>query len=294
MSAECLLCGRPAPLRFWAGDYAIHRCERCDFEFVFPPPTPEAIARVYERGYFSGEGHGYADYFERERRSNRRKAEQRLDRLTELGLASGARLLDVGCADGTFVEAALARGFDPYGIEVSPEALARLPAALQGRVYPSLSAAAGTPYDAITMWDVLEHLTQPVATLREAVSLMRDGALFGIVVPVIDNFNARHWPQTWDQYKPPEHLSFFSCASLRALFEREVGELLLEEPAWRRESRFLDVAAHAPRVFRALVAADAAVTRALVGRGVLPETWTEDSVALYARRGPTERGESRR
>lgn len=285
MTAECLLCGRYAPLRFWAGEYAIHRCARCDFEFVFPTPSPAVIARVYQSGYFSGEGHGYADYFERERRINRRKAEQRLDRLTELGLERGARLLDVGCADGTFIEAALDRGFEAYGIEVSSEALTRLSGAIQGRVYPSFGAAAGAPYDAVTMWDVLEHLTAPIASLREAVSLMGEAALFGIVVPVIDNFNARQWPRTWDQYKPPEHLSFFSCSSLRALVEREVGELLLEESAWRRESRFVEVAAHGPRPLRALAAAEAALMRALVARGLVPDAWTEDSVALYARRG---------
>ena len=284
MTAACLLCGRYAPLRFWAGEYAIHRCARCDFEFVFPPPPPTAIARVYQSGYFSGEGHGYADYFERERRTNRRKAEHRLDRLTDLGLRRGARLLDVGCADGTFIEVALDRGFEAYGIEVSSEALTRLSRPIQARVYPSFGAASGAPYDAVTMWDVLEHLTAPVASLREAVSLMREDALLGIVVPVIDNFNARYWPRTWDQYKPPEHLSFFSCNSLRALFEREVGEVLLEESAWRRESRFLDVAAHSPKGLRALAAADAFLMRALVGCGLVPEAWTEDSVALYVRR----------
>jgi SAM-dependent methyltransferase len=284
MNAACSLCGELAPLRFWAGAYAVHRCARCDFEFVFPTPSAAVLAEVYQSAYFSGGGHGYADYFERERHANHHKAKQRLDRLTQLGLAPGARLLDVGCADGTFVEAAIERGFDAYGIEVSAEALERLPLQLRGKIFTSFATAAGAPYDAITMWDVLEHFDTPVATLREAVSLMRPGGLFGVVVPVIDNFNARHWPQTWDQYKPPEHLSFFSSASLRALLEREVGEVVLEESAWRRESRFCDVAARDPKALRPLAAVEAALTRTFIKWGVVPGDWTEDSVALYAKR----------
>jgi SAM-dependent methyltransferase len=288
VSAVCPLCGRGTLLRFHAGQYPIHRCARCDFEFVFPLPSPEEVARVYEAGYFSGSnaGRGYADYFEQERRSNLRKAEQRLSRMAELGLAPGARLLDVGCASGDFVAAALARGMDAYGVEISAEALARAPAEVRGRVFPSIAAAAVASYDAVTMWDVLEHFAAPVATLREAVTLMADSALFGVVVPVIDNFNARYWPRTWDQYKPPEHLSFFSRTSLRALFQREVGEVLLEEAAWRRDARLWEVAVGTAKAARPLAALEAALVRALTASKVLPPGWTTDSAALYARRTP--------
>src|SRR5688572_6236441 len=130
MSAACLLCGSDGVPRFEVNSYTIHRCADCDFEFVHPLPTPDAIAQIYASGYFQGEGHGYTDYFERERRTNQHKADERLGRLSELGLKPGSRLLDMGCADGTFLEAALARGFDAYGIEVSEEALSRLPSEL--------------------------------------------------------------------------------------------------------------------------------------------------------------------
>ncbi|MEI7445145.1 MAG: hypothetical protein WCK28_09675 [Burkholderiales bacterium] len=43
------------------------RCDRCDLERVDPMPSEAEVAAVYERGYFSGEGHGYCDYFGRER-----------------------------------------------------------------------------------------------------------------------------------------------------------------------------------------------------------------------------------
>jgi hypothetical protein len=270
------------------GEYSIFRCSACDFEFVSPVPGADAIAEVYAEGYFRGAGHGYADYFEAERASNRRKAEQRLDRLTELGLEPGAKLLDLGCADGTFVQAALARGFDAFGIEVSSEAVAALPAEIRSRVSSSLDATSpAQSFDAITLWDVLEHLPEPLETLRTALSRAVPGAHVGVVVPVIDNFNARFWPASWDQYKPPEHLWYFSRRSLRALLEREVGEVALEEQVWRREARLFEVAARARgRNFGPLPWIEKALTRALMRARIVPAAWVEDSVAMYARKRP--------
>lgn len=284
---SCSLCGKPSGLRFEIGGYRIHRCAACDFEFVYPLPEPSELAAVYARGYFSGDGHGYADYREVERGWNRDKAAARLGRLAELGLRPGAKLLDVGCADGTFVEAALERGFDAYGVEVSEEILPALAESLRARVKPSLEAAAELgPYDAITFWDVLEHLPEPVASLRTVRESLRPGGFLAVVVPVIDNFNARAFPRSWDQYKPPEHLSYFSRASLRALVEREVGAVVLEECAWRRTARVFDVALARRRGLGVPRYAERVVTGALVRLGVLPAAWTEDSVALYARTPP--------
>ncbi|MFH0352305.1 MAG: class I SAM-dependent methyltransferase [Chromatiales bacterium] len=288
-SASCPLCQIPAPLRLRKSGFAIHRCEKSDFEFVHPTPPADVIARVYAREYFTGEGHGYADYFEQERPANLRKAAQRLDRLAQLGITGSARLLDVGCADGVFVEAALARGLDAHGVEQSPEALAAVPKGLQNRVYSSIEKASEWgPWSAITLWDVLEHLPDFLGTLRALRVELAPSGVLAVVVPVIDNANARYLPSTWDQYKPPEHLWYFSRKSLRDVLEREVGAVVLEESAWRREARILDVAPAA-----AGAAAKNALTRA--ARGIERRLWRsavaarllaperlDDSVAMYA------------
>jgi SAM-dependent methyltransferase len=284
LNPSCALCQGPASFRFAVDGYRIHRCPECDLEFVHPLPSPSEIAAVYERGYFSGGGHGYGDYLEAERSSNRRKAAARLGRLFELGLGPGERLLDVGCADGTFVEQSLQRGLDAYGVEVSEEIIPSLPEQVRPRVRRSLEAAAPLgPYHAVTFWDVLEHLPDPIATLRAARALLRPGGLLAAVVPVIDNINARAFPRSWDQYKPPEHLWYFSRASLRAVVEREIGGVVLEEGAWQRPARVFDVALASRRALAAPRWLERQASRALLRLGVLPRRWAEDSVAVYAR-----------
>ena len=185
---HCPLCGRPAPLRFEKAGYAIHRCAGCDFELAHPTPTPETLSRLYSKGYFTGGGSGYADYFASERPSNERKAVERLARLASLGVGPGARILDVGSADGTFVKAALALGLDAHGVEPSPQALAAIPEALRDRVHGSIDeAAAHGPWNAVTLWDVLEHLPGFLDALRTLRGALASRGVVGVVLPVIDN-----------------------------------------------------------------------------------------------------------
>ncbi|MBI5516982.1 MAG: class I SAM-dependent methyltransferase [Deltaproteobacteria bacterium] len=242
----CALCGLPTRFRTILGCYPLCRCEACDLEFIHPIPPQELLARVYAHGYFQGTGErGYCDYFGVERERAARKGAAWLDRIQSHG-GRGGRLLDLGCAAGYFLEAALARGFDPYGVEPSGDARGKVSSALAGRVFPDVSAVRDkAPFDVITAWDVLEHLADPLAAVRALAPLLRPGGLFAAVVPVQTNLNARLWPASWDQYKPPEHLWFFSPRSLsrllcEALGAREVaswdewsrpGRLLLERPA---------------------------------------------------------------
>jgi SAM-dependent methyltransferase len=281
VNPPCALCGGECPLRFRKGAYAIHRCDRCDLEFVWPTPSPDAVKAVYERGYFSGDGPGYEDYFGRERDLAGRKAAARLDALAALG-RTGGTMLDFGCAAGYFVESARAHGWDAYGVEPSPEAQRGWSEGARPYLAASLDALRHRgPFDVITAWDVLEHLADPIETLRALRALARPGAVFAVVVPVIGNVNTRLAPSTWDQYKPPEHLWFFSRASRRATLLAGAGaRVVREDVAWARRSRFVDPEGRARALWtRAARAVESSLFRAA---SVVAPSLTVDSVAFYA------------
>jgi SAM-dependent methyltransferase len=279
--ARCLLCARPSPERFRVRGHAIHRCGGCDLEFVWPTPSADALRAVYERGYFTGDGAGYDDYFGREREIAARKADTRLDALSSVARRRPGRLVDVGCAAGYFVEAARARGWDAYGVEPSPEARRGVDPALAPRVVAALDALPGD-FDAITFWDVLEHLPDPLGALRDARARLRPEGVLGVVVPVIGSVNTRIAPQSWDQYKPPEHLWFFSRGAVRELLWKGAGvRVRREEVAWRRDARLVDPEGRSRHPVVGLARAlDGAFHRAVAR--AWPEA-TVDSVAFYAR-----------
>lgn len=282
MSPACPRCRRASPRRFAVRGYAIHRCARCDLEFVWPTPDAEALAAVYTTGYFEGGGAGYGDYFNREREQVARKSRARLAALAGLGV-TGGRLFDLGCAAGFFLGHARDAGFTVAGAEPSPEALAAMDPTLRAAVVPSLDALpADARFEVVTAWDVLEHLPDPDAALRALRARLTPGGVLALVVPVIGSTTTRLAPARWDQYKPPEHLWFWSPRAVRAMLADHGLAVVRQDVAWSRPSRFVDPdgVARAPlvRLARTLDALAHRALAALVGDHVVT-----DSMAFYAR-----------
>jgi SAM-dependent methyltransferase len=113
--------------------------------------------------------------------------------LDEIATRTGdnkGRILDVGCALGTFLALARDRGFDPRGVEISQFAssFARDRRGLD--VFTGdlehFTAPDGS-FDVITFWDALEHVTHPLENLKTARRLLRRG---GLLLVTTDNFDA--------------------------------------------------------------------------------------------------------
>ena len=76
------------------------------------------------------------------------------------------------------------------------------------------------PFDCITMWHSLEHMTDPKATLRRLSILLKpDGYLF-IAVPCSSSFQARVFKHHWIPLDVPRHLYGFNLKSLRLCLEK--------------------------------------------------------------------------
>ncbi len=110
--------------------------------------------------------------------------EKALDVLEEAFPARPRRLLDVGCGGGEFLQQASRRGWDPAGIDVLPEAVAAARCLLPraqihlGSLPEEVSIPSGL--QAVTFWDVMDHLEDPAAYLRAAVRLLCPGGMVGI------------------------------------------------------------------------------------------------------------------
>lgn len=112
-------------------------------------------------------------------------------------LAADSSVLDVGTGSGAFMRCATAWGYCMRGFDVIPETVARLKAEM-------LFADDIGRFDAVTLWDVLEHMPDPGVCLSQ----VRDGALVFSSVPVFSDLRAVRKSK---HYRPGEHLYYFTA-----------------------------------------------------------------------------------
>jgi 2-polyprenyl-3-methyl-5-hydroxy-6-metoxy-1,4-benzoquinol methylase/GT2 family glycosyltransferase len=158
--------------------------------------------------------------------------------LEMLGSMPRRRILDLGCSGGLFAAHARAAGHQVTGIDrvEIPGVRGRTDQFIKASLEDGIPAAAGGDFDVVVAADVIEHLPQPGAVLREACRVLRPGGQVLLSVP-----NFAHWyPRMrvaagqfgYDRrgILDETHLRFFTRATLRRLV-RASGFDILEERA---------------------------------------------------------------
>jgi len=178
-NSTCRLCGSASRLLYDLPSGAIRRCRECLVVFRENLVAGAAATELYE-----DDGYLDAPYFEALKVGHRQDVEpylvygrvlKRLERL-----AQGRRLLDVGCSYGAFLELARKRGWEVTGVDLSSKATAYATGQRGLRVLTGTLEHARFPdgmFSAVTLWDVIEHLDDPPAMLREIHRILAPGGL---------------------------------------------------------------------------------------------------------------------
>jgi len=140
-----------------------------------------------------GDGFGYPDY-DRDKQAMAPTFTAYLDRIARISGRTGT-LLDVGAATGFFMGMARARGWSVSGVEVSDHASQTARSrgfdvrtgVLTGQDFEDSS------FDAITMWDVLEHMEDPARDVTKSAALLKKGGVLAINTPDSGSL-VRRWP----------------------------------------------------------------------------------------------------
>lgn len=237
---RCLICGS-ADLRLLhervrdrfgvaGGEYRFMCCRRCDSATLEAPPDQDAIAAMYPQHYTFRQAAGRRSGFrallsEVEWRlfyePTYRRRVAALRRLT--GLRHG-RILEVGCGSGLLLAHFRNAGYDVEGVELSAAdaAYARQRFGLAVR-HGSVETMALSPdrYDAVVLFNVLEHILAPAAMLADVFRVLRPGGFVVVGVPVVDSLYARLLGARWGAVtEAPRHVSIPSFKGLIGLVER--------------------------------------------------------------------------
>jgi SAM-dependent methyltransferase len=157
-----------------------------------------------------------------------------------LGFHPGpGRILDLGMGDGGFPALMQRHGWGVCGVDFAPEtvAFAREVLGLEGCVVGDVERdpLPPGPYDAVTLWGLLQLTYSPRKLLAKARAALAPGGLLGVGVSNIAGAGARLFGRHWRGLGLPRHLVHFSPATLRRLVEQEGFQVLaldFQTPEW--------------------------------------------------------------
>ncbi len=201
-----------------SGGYGRHgpivQCRHCGLVYATPRPRDQAVLDIYEAvedPLYLEEREGRILTFEHHLRP--------LEKFT--GLPAHRALLDVGAYTGVFVEIAARHGWDAWGVDPGAWAVEQARArglqmrqgTLQESDFPSES------FSVVTMWDVIEHVTDPLGTMQAAHRVLEPGGLLVVHTMDLDSLFARlmgpRWPWLMEM-----HLYYFTRRTMAAMLEK--------------------------------------------------------------------------
>ncbi|MHC4091283.1 MAG: class I SAM-dependent methyltransferase, partial [Planctomycetota bacterium] len=221
---RCLACGSSRSRILHRIDpYTIVQCTHCLLGWTDGADVEPA--EFYDQDYFSGaqDPKGYNNYvsmaaaMERTNRARIRTLQR---------LVPGAKtLLDVGCGPGFFLKQSAEAGLQATGLEVSAFAAQYGREHLGQRIVngpldEAHLAQIGGSFDAITLWDVIEHLPAPDEALRHLADRLEEGGVLSLSTGDVGSLTARFSGRHWHLFNLPEHLWFFTVPALRRLLRR--------------------------------------------------------------------------
>jgi len=246
---KCLICRSDEVGQLYRlTEFDVVACISCGQIFIHPLPTVEEIQELFSSLYTSGEGSVpelkdyYGFCFEDEPDNPLvEQYEAWLDVIERV--KPPGRLLDVGCGTGLFLAVARRRGWQPFGIDESPEATrhAREHFGLDPWVGEFESFAdRGETFDLVTGWDVIEHCRNPVDLVRAARRSLASGGLLSLSTPnqrsildllggLIYRASAGRATRALEKFYIEQHFLYFTPDSLRDCLARGGMEIFTLE-----------------------------------------------------------------
>jgi SAM-dependent methyltransferase len=226
--------------------------------YTNPRRSPQETAELYSENYFVSDDPatlGYDDYSLHEKGLKKVFSEHLS--VIEAYAPPPASIIDVGCAFGYFLQVAEERGWTAEGIELSPYASQVARDNTKAQVYTGTVAdrqLGEARYDAVTMWDMLEHSHDPTQELTEVSRILKPGGYLFLSVPDAGSLIARIMGRQWYGFKSvTEHNYFFTKDTLFRLLENTGFDLVeSRRGVWPCSMRFLasKLAPYSPRASR--------------------------------------------
>jgi len=222
--------------------FEIVSCDSCGFKFTNPRPNNDVLGNYYKSEDYISHSDTKKGIISRLYHAVRTRTLRQKLKLVSSYVSRGT-ILDYGCGTGAFVSECWQNGWKAFGLE--PDKGARKIAFESGlNVSESKEIldqkTSDLKFNAITLWHVLEHVTDLDETLNYfKTKLSREGVLI-IAVPNHKSYDAEHYKEHWAAYDVPRHLYHFEQSTIQTLM-RGYGFSLVEMHPMKFDSFYVSM-----------------------------------------------------
>jgi SAM-dependent methyltransferase len=220
------------------GQFPLHQCKECDHKFLYANFNQDALKTIYT-DYYPRSALSLETYEPRKEIRGFRSWLNGERRLAYCWVPENVRVLDIGCGFGETIGYHRSRGCDAYGVEVD-ENIRRVADAFHFNVHVGpFDPDIYDPrfFDYVTMDQVMEHVTDPLETLRGITRILKPGGAVIVSTPNANGWGAKVFGSRWINWHAPYHIHHFSIRSMK--FATERAGLILEKTRTITSSEWL-------------------------------------------------------
>ena len=146
----------------------------------------------------------------------------------QIGNPHGKYILDIGCGTGWFLEVAKEHGFKAYGQELGKELAHWTSERLATMIFdkPISKISTEIKFDVITMFDLLEHVPNPLQLISDCKNLLNKGGIIVVFTPNFDSLSVHVMKEYSNLVVPAEHLTYFTQKSVEFLAQKVNSKLI--------------------------------------------------------------------
>lgn len=237
---KCLVCGSNQFEPFLdCKDYTVSQenfkivsCQSCGFKFTNPRPDNSVLGNYYKAESYVSHTNSKKGIVNKLYHLVRNYTLKKKIALISSYVSRGT-ILDYGCGTGMFLGQCKNAGWETFGME--PDVDARQIASEQNlNLFADKitleTHVAEKQFDAITLWHVLEHVTDMQETLGFFKYKLKQNGILIIAVPNHVSHDAQHYKEHWAAYDVPRHLHHFEQKSMKQLLDNAGFNLIETKP----------------------------------------------------------------
>lgn len=223
-------------------NYKIVDCKNCGFVHIDPIPAKKELEKLYSTHYYADEKPQYIEHNLEDLKWWQTVYKDRIDFIEKFTSHPGAkktggkRMLEFGSGPGLFLKYAKKRGWKVLGIEASKQAIAfskknKIP--VIDKFYEEVNPNDLGKFDAIVMFEFLEHVPDPAHVLKFSHKLLKPDGIISIGVP--NDYNplqriVRKYLRVKPYWlAPPFHINYFTIDSLSKLLKKNGFKVVRKE-----------------------------------------------------------------